>query len=40
MRNLDPMDLYDVRQSLSEDEQMVQDAVARFVDDRFLPVIA
>jgi glutaryl-CoA dehydrogenase len=40
VRNLDPMDLYDVRSSLSEDEQMVQDAVARFVDERFLPIIA
>jgi glutaryl-CoA dehydrogenase len=34
------MDLYDVRNSLSDEEQMVQDAVARFVDDRFLPIVA
>jgi glutaryl-CoA dehydrogenase len=36
---LNPLDLYDVRSLLSEDEQMVQDSVARFVDDRVLPVI-
>ncbi|MDH4048870.1 MAG: acyl-CoA dehydrogenase family protein [Gammaproteobacteria bacterium] len=33
------MDLFDVRSELSEDEQMVQDTVARFVDDKVLPVI-
>jgi glutaryl-CoA dehydrogenase len=36
---LDPMDLYGVRGQLAEDEQLVQDAVARFVDARVLPVI-
>ena len=40
MRNLDPMDLYDVRSSLSDEEQMVQDTVARWVDERFIPVVA
>jgi glutaryl-CoA dehydrogenase len=38
-RALDPMDLFDVRGLLSEDEQMVQDSVARMVDDKVLPVI-
>jgi len=38
-RKLNPLDLYDVRSQLSEDEQMVQDSVARFVDDKVLPVI-
>jgi glutaryl-CoA dehydrogenase len=36
---LDPVDLYSVRSMLSEDEQMVQDSVARFVDDQVLPII-
>jgi glutaryl-CoA dehydrogenase len=34
-----PLDLFDVRHSLSEDEQMVQDSVARLVDDKVLPII-
>ena len=33
-------DFYDVRHLLSEDEQAVQDAVGRFVDERVLPIIA
>ncbi|MFO1509758.1 MAG: acyl-CoA dehydrogenase family protein [Steroidobacteraceae bacterium] len=33
------MDLYGVRTLLSEDEQMVQDSVARLVDDKVLPII-
>ena len=36
---LNPSDLFDVRSLLSEDEQMVQDSVARFVDSRVLPII-
>ncbi|MDZ7644275.1 MAG: acyl-CoA dehydrogenase family protein [Woeseiaceae bacterium] len=36
---MNPLDLYDVRAELSEDEQMVQDSVARFVDDKVLPII-
>lgn len=36
---LNPLDLYGVRDQLSEDEQLVQDSVARFVDDKVLPVI-
>ena len=38
-RSLDPLDLYDVRSLLSDEERMVQDSVARFVDDEVLPVI-
>ena len=37
--SLNPIDLFCVRSSLSEDEQMVQDSVGRFVDDSVLPVI-
>ncbi|MHB8678937.1 MAG: acyl-CoA dehydrogenase family protein [Rudaea sp.] len=36
---LNPADLYDVRSLLSEEERMVQDAVARFTDERVLPII-
>jgi len=36
---LDPMDLYGVRALLGEDERMVQDSVARLVDDKVLPII-
>jgi glutaryl-CoA dehydrogenase len=38
-RALNPLDLFDVRSALSEEEQMVQDSVARLVDDRVLPII-
>ncbi len=38
-RALDPLDLFDVRGLLSEEEQMVQDSVGRMVDDKVLPVI-
>jgi glutaryl-CoA dehydrogenase len=36
---LDPLDLFAVRALLSEDERMVQDSVARLVDERVLPII-
>jgi glutaryl-CoA dehydrogenase len=36
---LNALDLYDVRASLTDEERMVQDSVARLVDDRVLPVI-
>jgi len=36
---LNPADLYDVRSLLSEEERMVQDTVARFTDERVLPII-
>ena len=38
-KHLDPLDLYDVHGMLSDDEQMVQASVARFVDDAVLPII-
>jgi len=38
-RTLDPLDLYDVRGMLAEDERMVQDSVGRFVDEEVLPII-
>ena len=34
---LDPLDLFDIRNELSDDERMVQDSVARFVDDEAIP---
>ena len=36
---LDPLDLYDIRSELSEDEVMVKDTVGRFVDDRVIPLM-
>jgi glutaryl-CoA dehydrogenase len=36
---LDPLDLYDVRSELSDDERMVQETVARFVDDAVIPLM-
>ena len=38
-KHLDPLDLYDVRSELSEDEIMVKDTVGRFVDDRVIPLM-
>ena len=38
-KSLDPLDLYDLRSELTDEERMVQDSVARFVDERVLPVI-
>ena len=38
-RALDPVDLFDVRGLLSDEERMVQDSVARLVDEQVLPVI-
>lgn len=38
-RQLNPLDLYDVQSELSEEERMVQETVARFVDDKVIPVI-
>ncbi|NIM60605.1 MAG: acyl-CoA dehydrogenase [Acidobacteria bacterium] len=34
------MDFFDVRALLSEEERQIQDATARFVDERVLPIIA
>jgi glutaryl-CoA dehydrogenase len=39
LATLNPYDLYDVRSMLSEEERMVQDTVARFTDERVLPII-
>ena len=36
---LDPLDLFDVRSALSDDECMVKDTVARFVDEQAIPVM-
>ncbi len=36
---LDPLDLFDVRSELSDEERMVQGSVGRFVDDKVIPVI-
>ena len=36
---LDPLDLLDIKSDLTEEENMVKDAVSRFVDDRILPTI-
>ena len=40
MAKLNPFDLYDIESLLSEDERMVRDSVARFVDERAMPLIA
>lgn len=37
--SINPLDMYDVRSELSDEEAMVQDTVARFVDDQVLPII-
>lgn len=39
MADLDPLDLFDVSSMLAEDELMVRDTTARFVDEQVLPVI-
>src|SRR5690606_27941285 len=36
---LHPYDLYDTRSLLTEEERAVQDTVARFTDERVLPII-
>jgi len=38
-QQLDPLDLYDIRSELTEDEVMVKDTVARFVDDQVIPLM-
>ncbi|HEV2320766.1 MAG TPA: acyl-CoA dehydrogenase family protein, partial [Gammaproteobacteria bacterium] len=40
MKALNPLDLYDVRGLLSEEEQLVQDTTGRFVDEKVLPIIS
>jgi glutaryl-CoA dehydrogenase len=39
LSSVNPLDFYDVRGQLTEDEQMVQDTVARFTDEMVLPII-
>jgi glutaryl-CoA dehydrogenase len=39
MKKLNPMDLFNIRAQLSDEEAMVQDTVARFVDESVLPII-
>jgi glutaryl-CoA dehydrogenase len=36
---LDPLDLFDVRSALTDEERMVEDSVARLVDEKVLPII-
>ena len=36
---LNPTDLFDVRSLLSDEERMVQDTVARFTDEKVIPII-
>ena len=38
-KQLDPLDLYDIRSELSEEEVMVKDTVGRYVDDRVIPLM-
>ena len=38
-KGLNPLDLYEVRGMLADDERMVQDSVGRFVDAAVLPII-
>lgn len=40
MPQLNPVDLYDIDSLLSEEERMIRDSVARFVDERAMPIIA
>ena len=39
MKKLNSMDLYDIRSQLTEEECIVQDTVARFVDESVIPII-
>jgi glutaryl-CoA dehydrogenase len=36
---LNPADLFDLRSLLTEEERMIQDSVARFVDEKVIPII-
>src|SRR5512138_3404653 len=38
-REIDPLDLYSMRASLSDEERLVQDSVGKFVDEQVLPII-
>ncbi|HSH27219.1 MAG TPA: acyl-CoA dehydrogenase family protein, partial [Wenzhouxiangella sp.] len=39
MRSLDSFDFYDVADLLTDEERMIRDSVARFVDEKALPLI-
>ena len=39
MRSLNPLDLYEINDLLTDEERMIRDSVARFVDERALPLI-
>jgi len=39
VRKLDPLDLFETRSLWNDEETMVRDTVARFVDDKVLPII-
>jgi glutaryl-CoA dehydrogenase len=39
MAKLNPFDLYDINSQLSEEERMIRDSVARFVDERAMAII-
>ncbi|WP_376690003.1 acyl-CoA dehydrogenase family protein [Wenzhouxiangella sp. EGI_FJ10409] len=39
MRSLDPLDLYEIDDLLTDEERMIRDSVARFVDEKALPLI-
>src|SRR6056297_3436307 len=39
MSKLDSFDLYNIAEELSDEERMIRDSVARFVDERALPLI-
>jgi len=38
-KNLDPLDLFDLRSELSEEEAMVKDTVGRMVDEKVIPLM-
>ena len=40
MAGPDPLDFYDVRSLLADDEQEVQDSIGRFVDEQVIPIIS
>ena len=39
MHNLNPLDLFDIGELLSDEERMIRDSVARFVDEKALPLM-
>ena len=39
MKKLNPMDLFDLSSELNEEETIVRDTVARFVDSEVIPII-